>query len=77
MKKIEIEVFMMENYSAPRTCKVCKIGMWEGFVFEDGETFCSEKCLYTEVSPEEYQTYYEIGIGYWTEWDEEDMEEDI
>ena len=47
--------------------------MWEGYLFEEiGETYCSDECLYTEVTPEEYKQYYEDDVAYWTEWEIEE-----
>lgn len=47
--------------------------MKEGFVIHDGdEYFCSEKCLHTKYTPEEYDEMYDDGEGdsYYTEFED-------
>lgn len=56
-------------------CSKCNKVMTEGYVFGGGEKyFCSDKCLHTEVTQEEWE---ELSAGedndayYWTVWEEE------
>ena len=61
-----------------RICNNCgeKLG-FDGFVIDDGtEYYCSEKCLYERIGEEEYLELYEEGLAYWTEWNEDEEEED-
>ena len=56
-----------------RKCTCCGTPMKEGFVIHDGdEYFCSEKCLHTKYTPEEYDEMYDDGEGdsYYTEFEE-------
>lgn len=64
-----------------RTCNCCgKEPLYEGFVIGGGEEYyCSDECLNKEYTPEEIE---ELELGeddsesYWTEWTEDDDEED-
>jgi len=68
---------MESNYT--HKCDNCGAGMNEGYVIEGAnEYYCSDKCLHTNVSPDDFQQFY-IGnidddddIGdiqiYWTDW---------
>lgn len=61
-----------------RTCSVCGKKMDEGFCIDGGMAYyCTEECLYTVMTPEEWDELYDDGEGssYWTEWDEDDTEE--
>lgn len=58
-----------------RVCKKCGQPMTEGFVFGDGEFYyCSEKCLYQDMTEQEYEEAYENDEAYWTTWDEDENE---
>ncbi len=60
-----------------RVCNTCdqELG-FDGFVVDDGtEYYCSEECLYKRITEEEYIELYEEGLAYWTEF-EEDEEDD-
>ena len=67
-----------------RECTACKGGMNEGYCIEGGiEYYCSDACLHTEITHEEYMELYADGEGdsYWTDWSEdpdnfEDEDED-
>lgn len=56
-----------------RTCKKCgKEHLTEGFVFGDGDYYyCSEECLFEDMTEQEYIDLYEDGYAYWTEWEDE------
>jgi len=55
-------------------CDACKEVMSQGYVINGGEEyFCSNTCLHTKYSKEEYEEMYDDGEGdsYWTEWTDE------
>ena len=52
-----------------RECSVCHSTMQSGYCIDDGEEyFCSDDCLHSYYSDEEYEELCEQGRGYWTEW---------
>lgn len=54
-----------------RKCVVCDSDMHEGFLNEsDGSTYCSEDCLRTVMSEQEYQQAYEQDWMFWTSWED-------
>lgn len=55
-----------------RVCNVCGKRMVDGFVIYDSEYYCSDECLATVYSNEEYNKIYDEGDGYWTEWWDEE-----
>lgn len=60
-----------------RYCNHCGKPMYEGYCIEsDLEYYCSESCLSHWYAPEDYTELYEAGDAYWTEWGDEDEEED-
>lgn len=62
----------MKRYA--RKCSKCGKLMNSGFVVGGGdEYYCSEKCLYKEITPEEWDELYEEcgDQNYWTEWEDE------
>jgi hypothetical protein len=56
-----------------RTCDKCGAGMNEGYYIECGEYYCSDVCLYKEITPKEWDELYNDGDGdsCWTTWDED------
>ena len=57
-----------------RNCTACSAGMNEGYCIGDGiEYYCSDACLHTEITHEEYMELYDDGEGdsYWTDWSED------
>lgn len=61
-----------EKYA--RSCTCCGKGMNEGY-FANYEYFCSDSCLHTEFSAQEWEELYnseDIGDSeyYWTEWED-------
>ena len=57
-----------------RECTACGAGMNEGYCIEGGiEYYCSDACLHTEITHEEYMELYADGEGdsYWTDWSED------
>ena len=60
-----------------RECTACGKGMNEGYCIESGiEYYCSDACLHTEITPEEWLELYNDGEGdsYWTDWSEDPNE---
>ena len=54
----------------PRKCVKCGAGMQEGYLSEDGDTWCSDACLFTDgYTPEQYQKDYEANLCFWTDWE--------
>lgn len=57
-----------------RECTACGAGMNEGYCIEGGiEYYCSDACLHTEMTHEEFIELYNDGEGdsYWTTWYED------
>lgn len=57
-----------------RLCDNCGKYMTRGYVIENGfEYYCSDNCLHTRYSEEEYNQMYDDGNGdsYYTEWEDE------
>lgn len=59
-----------------RLCKKCgKELVASGFVFHEGEYYyCSEKCMFQDMTEQEYIDLYEAGAAYWTEFAEEQVD---
>ena len=59
-----------------RKCDKCNKGMNNGFVSNGIECYCSEECLYTEYTKEEWTEIAadEDSDSYWTEWDSSDYQ---
>ena len=46
--------------------------MQSGYVIDDGEEYyCSDECLYSWYSKEEYDELCQMDLAYWTEWYDE------
>ena len=57
-----------------RKCDVCGSYMIEGYCIEDGERhYCSDECMTSEMTIEEYNELYNDGEGgsYFTTWEED------
>lgn len=54
-----------------RICDSCGSDMKVGYCVNGGEEYyCSEKCLNTKYSKEQWEEMWESsGDSYWTEWD--------
>lgn len=64
-------VDICEQYiEAPRVCDCCKAEMYEGYLIDDREYYCSDDCLHSAYTPKEYEELCEQGLGYWTTWDD-------
>ena len=63
-----------------RNCTACSAGMNEGYhIGGNGiEYYCSEACLYLNMTPAEYLELHADGEGdsYWTAWEDPDDFED-
>lgn len=58
-------------YTEGRSCSKCGKCMNEGFCLYDGdEYYCSDECLASKYTEEEYYAMYDAGDGYWTQWEE-------
>lgn len=49
---------------------MCGKAMRDGFVIYDSEYYCSDECLATKYTDDEYDAIYDAGDGYWTEWED-------
>jgi hypothetical protein len=61
-----------------RICSVTGQGMWEGWVFGEGEAYAidlkSADKLATERGFKDMAEAYEEGVCYWTDWGEDEAE---
>lgn len=54
-----------------RTCTCCGNYMQSGYIIGEGdEYFCSDECLHSHYSEEEYEEECANDNAYWTEWDD-------
>lgn len=54
---------------AERRCSHCDNPMEDGYCIRDGEDYyCSDACLHTAYSEDDYTELYENEEAYWTEW---------
>ena len=52
-----------------RECSTCHAPMREGYCINDGdEYFCSDDCLHSVYSHEEYTEMFDHDAAYWTQW---------
>ncbi len=48
-------------------CSKCGDDMTQGYTVNDGlDHYCSNECLYKDMSREEYLYMYEQGFAFWT-----------
>lgn len=59
-----------------RKCTKCKKGMNDGYLVNDVEYYCSDECLYSVHTEDEYEDLYIEGSAYYTEWSEDDIDHD-
>lgn len=59
-----------------RKCTKCNKGMNDGYLVNDDEYYCSDKCLYSVHTEDEYEDLYIEGSAYYTEWSEDDIDHD-
>lgn len=53
-----------------RTCDNCGKKMDMGYCVFSSEYYCSEDCLHSAYSPQEYKELYEEDNAYWTQWED-------
>lgn len=59
----------LDKCDSERTCSECGAKMYEGYTICDGlEYYCSDDCLHTNYSREEFMDMYDNGDSYWTQW---------
>lgn len=72
IKHSEVEELVDElDLDHVRACSVCGSAMTEGYCIENGAAYyCSDECMQTEMTEEEYLDLYDDGNGdsYWTSW---------
>lgn len=52
-------------------CTSCNREMKEGYTICDGiQHYCSDECLNTEITEEEYKELHEQGYGFWTTYED-------
>jgi hypothetical protein len=62
-----------EEKEEPRKCSHCGEEMFEGYCIDEGRFYyCSDECLYKNMTHEEYLELYDDGEGdsYYTQWDD-------
>lgn len=59
-----------EQLDCFRICEVCGEPMLEGFLVDGADHYCSEKCLHTFMTEDEYMQEYEEydSDTFWTTW---------
>lgn len=51
--------------------------MDSGYCIQDGlEYYCSDECLHKHYSEEDYLDMYDCDEAYWTEWEEDDSDDE-
>ena len=64
---------MRKDLENKRICSQCGKEMTEGYCINQGEKYyCSDDCLHTNMTQDEYLELYDEGNGdsYYTEWEE-------
>ena len=68
-----IKELALSKATYARKCSYCGGLMNEGYCIESGESyFCSDICLSSEMTKEEFNELYDDGDSYWTEWEDGD-----
>jgi hypothetical protein len=68
-----MEAEILKSSPAPRKFIKCGKGMYEGFVVQDADTYCSQKCMSKDgISEAEYNEMYDNDAPYWTSWEHGD-----
>lgn len=52
-----------------RVCDCCGKWITSGYMVNGFMSFCSDKCLFKHISPDEYNTLCDRDEAYWTAWD--------
>jgi hypothetical protein len=79
LEQCNIEEESVKGDKYARCCTCCGDGMNEGY-FANYEYFCSDKCLHTQYTAEEWEELASDGVEaeegndnyYWTEWEDEE-----
>lgn len=59
------------DYDNKIYCDKCRKEMDEGYEFFDGlEHYCSNECLYSQVSKDEYKELHREGYAFWTTYED-------
>ena len=66
----------MKQEQFARKCDNCNKGMNKGYLIKEDEYYCSDECLTCWYNPNEYEQMYEDDNAYYTEWTEEDIDQD-
>ena len=66
---------LSEQLDCFRICDECGKPMIEGYLVDGCDTYCSEECLHTHISDEDFNKRYNNGDGdtYWTTWYEDSV----
>lgn len=60
--------FMNNSDDDFRICDVCGKKMYEGYLIDGEEHYCSDECLHKVYTADEYNEMYDEDIGFWTNW---------
>ena len=52
-----------------RICDDCNEVMFSGYCVNDSEYYCSDECLHSHYTEDEYKELYNEDCAYWTEWE--------
>jgi hypothetical protein len=70
VEELEDKYILKDNDNI-RICDNCHKIMNQGYCIDDGlEYYCSDVCLNTKYSEEEYNGFYTQGYAYYTTWDD-------
>ena len=59
----------MKDYSV--YCDECNGRIKDGYIIHDGlYHYCSEQCLYKNISKEDYKKLHDMGFAFWTTFEE-------
>lgn len=67
-----VDADQIEEFSNVRKCSHCSAWMIEGYIMEDLSYYCSDACLYANVTKEEYLKQHDNGNGdsFYTTWED-------
>ncbi len=57
-----------------RKCNNCDVEMHQGYVFDGSDYYCTDECLSTVASPQEWEELHnnDSDYFYWTAWNDDD-----
>ena len=71
LERVEHDCELMENFENFRKCSSCKKEMKKGYCINNGEEYyCSDLCLYKNMSVDDYKELYKNNCAYYTEWEQ-------